>query len=670
MQTHYHVENPFRNAVECYVALTFLAGGLLVFWMPHVFLLDDTMLWAFESIVLGMALWRGWQGVRLIRFQQRLLQLRLVSLATDEVPLIDGLQYVGEGFAWEGQHTQRKAFLQEVENAAYQKKGACYHWARAYERNHHNALASALKWQSPLNPLRALPPIGGKPWLHGLSEHEKPLGILESQRAQHTLILGTTGVGKTRLLSILANQDIRRGKAVIILDPKGDTEFLRDVYAACQVAGRLPDFKIVHVGFPSLSAKLNPLSSYSDISDVATRVTAAINASGEGMQFKDFAWKYVNIVAKCLEEMGETINYRLISFYIMRPDLLLVKYADTVFVHKDPDYAAGIQAIQDAHELACIESKTPFTPLPRTVVVKRYFKDFTEAQTTGGNTDFVVNEIITPLYEMAKLDKNYYDKITASVGPVLDKINQSNAKDIFSFEGDTEQPVVTLIDAIKRKQVIYIGLNALVNAEVSSALGKAIISDLVSCAGRIYNANEVHPVSLYFDEFSELVQDEFVTLLNKSRGAGFEVTSLGQTLHDIAEGYGGNHDKAKMTEGNKQTLIMMRVKTKETANLLVEQLPEVEVLARTEGSSASDTPHGEEGIYFNTGNDVRLNLKATPMLAVNDLVSLPVGHAFLFTNGGELYKLRLPLPANETLAPRDFVELIETVNTGEACYVA
>jgi hypothetical protein len=39
--------------------------------------------------------------------------------------------------------------------------------------------------------------------------------------AGHLLIVGTTGAGKTRLLDLLVNQAVRRGAAVVILDPKG-----------------------------------------------------------------------------------------------------------------------------------------------------------------------------------------------------------------------------------------------------------------------------------------------------------------------------------------------------------------------------------------------------------------------------------------------------------------
>ena len=56
-------------------------------------------------------------------------------------------------------------------------------------------------------------------------------------RVGHTLVLGTTRVGKTRLAELLIAQDIRRGEVVIVFDPKGDADLLRRIYAEAKRAG-------------------------------------------------------------------------------------------------------------------------------------------------------------------------------------------------------------------------------------------------------------------------------------------------------------------------------------------------------------------------------------------------------------------------------------------------
>ncbi len=264
------------------------------------------------------------------------------------------------------------------------------------------------------------------------------------------------------------------------------------------------------------------------------------------------------------------------------------------------------------------------------------------------------------LFDAATLDKHYYDKITASVGPVLSEINKSNASNLFSFQhSDCE---IELMSAIKQKQVIYIGLDSLTNPNVAQAVGKALLSDLVSTAGKLYKESHAnYRLNLHCDELSEIIQDSFVKILNKAGGAGFQITAYAQTKQDLEVAL-GSKARAEVTEGNLNTLIMMRVKNEETANLLVKNLPQVGVIGHTQVSMVNDTPHGEEGIYFNTTNEDRVQTTNAPMIEVSDIMTLPKGQAFILVNGGELYKVRIPLPLNDGLAPADIKSVIYQIN--------
>jgi hypothetical protein len=76
----------------------------------------------------------------------------------------------------------------------------------------------------------------------------------------------------------------------------------------------------------------------------------------------------------------------------------------------------------------------------------------------------------------------------------------------------------------------------------------------------------------------------------------------------------------------------------------------------------NDTPHGEDGVYFNTTNEDRVQTTSVPMIDVNDIISLPKGQAFVLVNGGELYKVRMPLPVSDGLVLKDIRELIRNIN--------
>ncbi|MFK5947484.1 MAG: TraM recognition domain-containing protein, partial [Methylococcales bacterium] len=148
------------------------------------------------------------------------------------------------------------------------------------------------------------------------------------------------------------------------------------------------------------------------------------------------------------------------------------------------------------------------------------------------------------------------------------------------------------------------------------------------------------------DEFNELMGDEFLPMVNKSGGAGMQITAYTQSRSDI-EAKLGNAAKAKQVEDNFNNLIMMRVKEKSTAELLTAQLPEVEVTQKMMVSGASDSSDTTNHIDFTSSTQDRISNIKTPMLDPSHITSLPKGQAFCLLDGGHLYKLRIPLPVED-----------------------
>jgi Type IV secretion-system coupling protein DNA-binding domain len=147
-----------------------------------------------------------------------------------------------------------------------------------------------------------------------VGEKDNPVYIPQEVRVGHTFVVGTTRVGKTRLASIFINQDIRNGDAVIVVDPKGDLELVRDMYSACKTCGRLNDFRIVHLGFPELSAHYNPLKNYDQVSvevyDKLVAVLKLLHFAGCFISDDDY---YSNL--KCTQTQAN----RLLSNMIITP---------------------------------------------------------------------------------------------------------------------------------------------------------------------------------------------------------------------------------------------------------------------------------------------------------------------------------------------------------------
>ncbi len=659
------LDNQVRSPLEWYSAFAMGTASILCGFVPQAFFMPPTLM---KWLALGLAagsLFRFVQGMKVVRYQKRLLILPMFSMGTCDVPISKTYLYVGQGFRWQPIHRQRLHLLSLLEHQKRLRRPALYEWVQSQAKKHPEGLAEWLS-QLPHSPFKPMPPVGGKPWLHGVgSKQEASVLLQQVDRRGHAVVFGRTGVGKTRFMSIEVNQDIRNGEAVLVIDPKGDTDLVKDMYAACKSAGRLRDFMVLHAGMPDLSAKYNPLAAYSDISEVATRVTNAIQAEGEGKQFQAFAWKFLNITATCLKVMDQPINYKSLAFFVMRPKELLLAYCDLMLPSTDPNYFSQVQSIINASEEA--NEKKKEEPISRAEAVKQYVGKRIEEIIGQGDHQNLQDDIIADLYLAAQTSEEYYGKITASLGPVFDKINRTAAGDIFSWEGDSDKPVINLETAIHKKQVIYIGLDALSNKAMSEAVGQAVIADLISLCGRLYkeNPDAKRALFLHADEFNEIVRDEFIVLLNKAGGAGVRVTAYTQTVNDLGAVFGSNKDKPKMLLGNFGTIVMLRIANDDTAKMLTDCLEQTNIRSALPSSTSSDHALKSDQESYATQNNDLVQEEKSALITVNDLYALPKGQAFILTNGGELYKVRMPLPTHDESSETNVAYIISEVNR---CY--
>ena len=82
----------------------------------------------------------------------------------------------------------------------------------------------------------------GSPDLHGVEDRHafEPIYFASELLLGHTLLLGTTGAGKTRFFDLLVTQAIMRGDTVIVIDPKGDRSLQQSILRAARFSGRQP----------------------------------------------------------------------------------------------------------------------------------------------------------------------------------------------------------------------------------------------------------------------------------------------------------------------------------------------------------------------------------------------------------------------------------------------
>ncbi|MEQ9852083.1 TraM recognition domain-containing protein, partial [Pectobacterium aroidearum] len=231
------------------------------------------------------------------------------------------------------------------------------------------------------------------------------------------------------------------------------------------------------------------------------------------------------------------------------------------------------------------------------------------------------------------------------------------------------RPIFDWMQIIRKRAVIYVGLDALSDAEVAAAVGNSMFSDMVSVAGHIYkfgiddglpgaSADTKVPINVHADEFNELMGNEFIPMINKGGGAGIQVTAYTQTLSDI-EARIGNRAKAGQVVGNFNNLFMLRVRETATAELLTKQLPKVEVYTTTVVSGATDSSDIHTKTDFTSNTQDRISMSSVPMIEPSHVVQLPKGQCFALLQGGNLWKVRMPLPAPDPdeIMPTDLQQL-------------
>lgn len=653
MKKAYPMEALLRPPVEFYASFAAAGAAFIAGIAPWALMMTPTIGMAAALILTGVAVWRLREGLHIVRYQRGLRSLPDYRMAAKNIPVSKERLFLGLGFRWTALHTQRLRDTQRPKVRHYAEQGILYRWARQLESHYEGSVWFApifklFRLQSHFNPFKALPPVGGKPQIHGVGVmDEQTVTMALDQRSGHTLVEGTTRVGKTRFAEILINQDIARHDVVIVFDPKGDVGLMDAVKAAAKRAGREKETYIFHLGFPEISCRYNAIGNFSRITEVATRVTNALPSEGNSAAFREFAWRFTNMIAMALVKMGKRPDYQQITRYITNIEPLLVEY----YRHWLPDVApVGWELEVERLAKGINERDLPSALKNRThevIALVRYAK-------SQGFYDGVADGLRSAF----EYDKTYFDKIVASLLPLMEKLISGKVAELISpdyADQADSRPIIDWRQIIRRKGIVYVGLDALTDTAVAAAVGNSMFADLVSVAGDIYKHGtdrgmpsefktlKLPTISLHADEFNELIGDEFIPLLNKAGGAGFQVTAYTQTWSDV-EARLGNKAKAGQVAGNFNTLIMFRVKELATAEMLTKQLDTCEVSALMEVSGVSDSSDPFSDVDFSSSNEDRLSTTEVPLISPATIMALPKGQAFALLEGGQLWKIRLPLP--------------------------
>lgn len=149
---------------------------------------------------------------------------------------------------------------------------------------------------------------------------------------------------------------------------------------------------------------------------------------------------------------------------------------------------------------------------------------------------WVYDLVLDGLCFLVCYDQKYYDKIVVLLLLLLEKLIFGKMVQFIFLNYSDLNDLCLIFDwqqVICKKGVVYVGLDVFFDFEVVVVVGNSMFVDLVLVVGYIYkfgiNDGLLQQsggnilISFYCDEFSELMGDEFIFLINKGGGVGIQI---------------------------------------------------------------------------------------------------------------------------------------------------
>ncbi|HVR86947.1 MAG TPA: type IV secretion system DNA-binding domain-containing protein [Planctomycetota bacterium] len=549
-------------------------------------------LWMGSSLLAGVVTFGVY--LRFRRLSARLVGARLFKLGVDAIPRKEGHTYLGDGFVWGPAQTE---------------------------------LLLGFSAQGLELSARARDEIAGDWLIHGIgADRVGPLFLPDSLLNQHVFLMGAPGSGKTRGLELLIEQAVRRGDAVVVIDPKGDEGLLDRTYDSAVSHGRKAQFRVLALPYPYQSARYNPLQSFITPADVADRVCSIMPRRGDSEAFRNFAWRFVSIVATGIHRLGETVSLAKLENYCFHNTW---------------------QLVQRLLEKLCPQ-------IPRSPDIHLFVNSYRQYCSQEKKTFIEIDQAIS----MASMGEEYFGKIAGSLRTVLAKLTSESVGYLLSPEdvplperlrGRDAPPTLSWQAIDTEGLVVYFFLGSLIGPDSASATARMCLADLMGYIGRKYAFDDAagfanQRLTVLVDEVADALAPESVNILNKARGAGLSIVMAGQSLADLEVALGSAAD-ARRALANVGSFLTLRAANPDDARFFTEKVGVRPLPSVTRGENyapdlfATDTKGPSDFAYRSS---VSTTLKSELLLPTSALDRLARFHFFGLW-AGELRKGMLPL---------------------------
>ncbi|MFC6276882.1 conjugative transfer system coupling protein TraD [Psittacicella hinzii] len=520
-----------------------------------------------------------------LRYQRKLLIFNSQTLQSQLVPQ---KWWLGKGFYWDSKHTFRQQAIQQQ-----------------FKMAQHPAYSQTTTKM-------------GSSWLHTLDNGEQNIYLDCEHTNGHMLIVGTTGSGKTRAFDLLIQQAIMRQESVIIIDPKGDHDLREKALATAHKLGMADRFLAFSPAFAQQSIALDLLGNYAKTSDLAQRIISLMPNSANAGPFRAVSYKAVLTIIEALQALHKKIT--LLRIYLCvtigLKDLLVELLIDVCQRHQLDD-------------ILQVVSNPAMDTRAFNVVLRTYVKDYHPQ---------IQEEALLNLIELYKHDSTHLTKMLATLLPGLQVLATPPMNELITpeLEQAHNRVLFNLQSLTTTNYILYVGLDSLSDATLSGNIGSLLLSDLAALAGTIYNYKDIKkPLNIFVDEAGEVVNDAFIQILNKGRGAGLRCFTATQTIADFNVRT-GDREKTRQMLGNFNNWLALRTTDFETQKYLAESLRRTRIQVKQGNYANKDA-------FTNNSFSESLNVENTPLVTPDILAELPNFEYIARVAGGQIIKGRLPI---------------------------
>jgi type IV secretory pathway TraG/TraD family ATPase VirD4 len=343
----------------------------------------------------------------------------------------------------------------------------------------------------------------------GQLENGKSFTLSEANLGYHIEFVAPSGSGKTNLLQNLIANRIIQGHGVVFIDLKAELDLVNWTFEFAKNAGRAQDFRLISLADESLSVPYNPIK-YGSASEIHSQIMNSLTWS------EDF---YRKVASMALQ----TVVAALCEYREKQKELFHL-----------------------GHVLELLQSEA---------ALEAFLSKLTEEKCATADA------IETFAEQLSKSSER--DKLMGLIAGLSTLIHSSAGK---LLTCDVEKGSFDLNDAVDAGRITYFSINSLKLRESAAVFGKLVIQDLMRLVGERYSqtgASQQRPVTVIIDEFASFAIPEFISLMDRARGAGIGIVIAHQSRADLRS---ISPEFQERIEANANTTIVSGVKSSDDAD--------------------------------------------------------------------------------------------------------